>query len=261
MTQTRRAFLKTATASAGAITVLPFAAKAQDQMSDTFETSAGDIIVHPIEHASFVMETPLGTIYCDPVGEADAYADYPAPDLILITHEHGDHFNADTLTALMGDETHLITNPNVHGMLPTDMMETAETLENGGSTTWNGLTIDAIPAHNTTEDRLNYHPPGRDNGYVLSFEDFRVYISGDTEPTEEMMALEDIDLAFLCMNLPYTMTAEQAAEAVQSFTPTYVYPYHYRGQDGGTQDPAEFAELAGDATEVKMGDWYAEGEI
>ncbi|KAA9010649.1 MBL fold metallo-hydrolase [Histidinibacterium aquaticum] len=256
MTQTRRSFLVTAAASAGAVTVLPYAAHAAAHTGNTFETESGQITVHPISHASFVMETPAGTIYTDPVGDAEQYADLPAPDLILITHEHGDHYNAETLSALMGEETHLITNPAVADMLPEDLAEGAETLANGDSTTWNEVEIDAIPAHNLTEDRMNYHPPGRDNGYVLSIDGFRTYISGDTEPVEEMLALENIDLAFLCMNLPYTQTAQQAAEAVQQFQPTYVYPYHYRGGDGGTQDPEEFAELVGDASEVRIGDWY-----
>ncbi|WP_373355650.1 MBL fold metallo-hydrolase [Pseudoroseicyclus sp. CXY001] len=256
MTYTRRTFLAGAATAAGATTFLPYAAMAQDGMADTFPTAAGDITVHPVSHASFVMETPVGTIYCDPVGDPAAYADYPAPDLILITHEHGDHYNADTLGALAGEGTQLITNPAVYDMLPEAMQAMATSIGNGESAEWGGLTIDAIPAYNTTEDRLMFHPEGRDNGYVLHFDGFTVYISGDTEDIPEMRALEGIDLAFLCMNLPFTMTAEQAASAVQDFTPTYVYPYHYGGDGEGAQDPAAFAEMAGDATEVKMGAWY-----
>lgn len=255
MHQTRRSFL-VATAAAGATTVLPFAARAQEGTGDVFDTPAGPITVHPIDHASVVLETPAGVIYVDPVGDAAQYADLPAPDLILITHEHGDHYNADTLSALMGDSTQLITNPAVHGMLPEELQASASQVENGGQATFNDVTIDAIPAYNTTEGRTDFHPQGRDNGYVLGFEGFRVYISGDTEDIPEMRALEDIGLAFVSMNLPYTMDARQAASAVQEFQPTYVYPYHYRGQDGGTQDPQEFAGLVGDAAEVRMGDWY-----
>ncbi|SLN67651.1 MBL fold metallo-hydrolase [Roseisalinus antarcticus] len=259
MTQTRRTFLATAAAGAGVITVLPFAARAAAHASDMFETANGAITVHPVAHASFVMETPAGVIYSDPVGDASAYADFPAPDLIVVTHEHGDHYNADTLAALMGEGTTLVVNPAVAGMLPEDMMATA--IANGESTTWNGVTIDAIPAYNITEGRENFHPEGRDNGYVMTIDGFRVYISGDTEDIPEMRALTDIDLCFLCMNLPFTIDAEAAASAVQDFRPTYVYPYHYRGRDGGTQDPEEFATLAGDATTVKMGGWYAPGEL
>ena len=260
MSQTRRTFLATAAAT-GAVTVLPYGARAEAHDADTFQTGSGDITVHPVGHASFVMETPAGVIYSDPVGGAAQYEDLPPPDLILITHEHGDHYDAETLSALVGDETRIVANPAVYAMLPEDLQARAEEISNGGETTFGDVGIEAVPAYNTTEERLEFHPEGRDNGYVLGFDDFRVYISGDTEDTPEMRALEGIDLAFLCMNLPFTMDAEQAASAVQAFTPTYVYPYHYRGRDGGTQDPAEFAQLAGDATEVKTGEWYAPGEL
>mgnify|MGYP000654594645 CR=1 FL=1 len=253
---TRRHFC-TAAAAAGTITFLPFAARAAGEPADVFSSEAGDIAVHPVSHASVVLETPAGTIYVDPVGDASAYADLPAPDLVLITHEHGDHYNADTLSALVADGTVMITNPAVLGMLPEALKAKASAIGNGETAEFNGVGIDAIPAYNTTEGRTDFHPQGRDNGYVLDFEGFRVYISGDTEDIPEMRALENIDLAFLCMNLPFTMDVRQAASAVKEFQPTYVYPYHYRGRDDGTQDPEEFASLVGDAAEVKMGDWYA----
>ncbi|QKV19442.1 MBL fold metallo-hydrolase [Oricola thermophila] len=256
MQLTRRHFC-TVAAAAGTVTILPFAARAAGHEADMFSTDAGDIAVHPVAHASVVLGTPAGTIYVDPVGEASAYAGHPAPDLILVTHEHGDHYNADTLAALVADGTVIIANPAVHGMLPEALKARASAIANGESTAFNGVPIDAIPAYNTTEERKIFHPQGRDNGYVLSFEGFRIYISGDTEDIPEMRALENIDLAFLCMNLPFTMDVAQAASAVQEFRPKFVYPYHYRGRDGGTQDPAEFAKLVGDVTEVKMGDWYA----
>lgn len=254
MTQTRRTFLAGASATAGAITVLPYGARAAAHDGDTFETKAGPLTVHPVSHASFVMETPAGMIYVDPVGDAAQYADFRAPDLILVTHQHGDHYNAETLQALMDDDTHLVTNPAVGDMLPEGMA--AETIANGEATDWNGVAIEAIPAYNTTKSRLDFHPEGRDNGYVLGFRGTRIYVSGDTEDIPEMRALEDIELAFVCMNLPFTMDAAQAASAVKAFAPAYVYPYHYRGRDGGTQDPAEFAEMVGDVAEVRMGGWY-----
>ncbi|WP_424927090.1 MBL fold metallo-hydrolase [Amaricoccus tamworthensis] len=252
MIQSRRRFLATSAATVGGVTFLPYMAQA----ADTFSSDAGDITIHPIEHASFVMETPLGTIHVDPVGEASAYADLPAPELILITHEHGDHYNVDTLTALAGENTRIISNPAVHDMMPPELQEKTTAIGNGENASWGDLGISAIPAHNTTEDRMQFHPPGRDNGYVLDFNGFRVYISGDTEDIPEMRALENIDLAFVCMNLPFTMDATAAASAVLEFQPTYVYPYHYHGRDGGTQDPAEFAGLVGEVSEVKMGNWY-----
>jgi len=257
MTFTRRHFIHTAAATAGAVMILPYASRAVAATADTFKTIAGDFTVHPVEHASFVLETPAGVIYSDPVGDPSLYADLPAPNLVLVTHEHGDHFNADTLTALVGDGVELITNPSVHDKLPDALKEKGKVLANGESAEWEGVSIDAIPAYNTTEERKNFHPEGRDNSYVLGFDGFRVYISGDTENTPEMKALENIDLAFLCMNLPFTMDVEQAADAIAAFKPKYVYPYHYRGRDGGTQDPAEFAKLVEGDTEVKMAEWYS----
>ncbi len=256
MNQSRREFLSTSAIVVAGITLLPYAANAASHSSDVFMTGAGDIKVHPVSHASFVMETPAGTIYVDPVGEASAYADFPGADLVLVTHEHGDHFNLDTLAAVTGASTQLITNPAVYEKLTDDLKAKASQIANGESSTYEGLSIEAIPAYNTTADRLNFHPEGRDNGYVLGFEGFRVYISGDTEDIPEMRALKDIDLAFVCMNLPFTMDVAAAASAVAEFKPKYVYPYHYRGRDNGTQDPAEFAKLVGEAAEVKMGGWY-----
>lgn len=257
MTLTRRHFLYTSAAAAASITLLPYAAGAAGHASDVFATDAGEISVYPVSHASFVMTTPAGTIYVDPVGEAAAYADFPSADLILVTHEHGDHFKVDTLSALVGEKTQLITNPAVYDKLPDDMKAKSSKIANGESANYMDLSVDAIPAYNITEERLKFHPQGRDNGYVLNFKGFRVYISGDTEDVPEMRALKNIDLAFVCMNLPFTMDAKAAASAVAEFKPQYVYPYHYRGRDNGTQDPAEFATLIGDAAEVKMGGWYS----
>ena len=253
---TRRAFLAGAAAT-GTITLLPFRVQAAGHAAhDSFATANGEILITPKSHASFVMESPVGTIYVDPVGDAAMYEDMPTPDLILITHEHGDHYNADTLAALMGDDTVMITNPAVYDMLPADMQAKATALANGESGSFGDATIDAIPAYNITEGRENFHPQGRDNGYVVTIDGFRTYISGDTEDTPEMRALENIDLAFVCMNLPFTMDATAAASAVSAFAPTYVYPYHYRGRDNGTQDPAEFAEMLEGDIEAKMGAWY-----
>ena len=258
MSLSRRNFLYTAVAAAGTVTFLPYAARAANSEGDMFSSAGGDIAVHPVSHASFVMQTPAGVIYCDPVGEASAYEGLPAPDLILVTHEHGDHYKPETLAALAGDNTKLITNPAVYGMLPDDLKAKASQIANGESTEFNGVTIDAIPAYNTTEGRTNFHPQGRDNGYVLTFDGFRTYVSGDTEDIPEMRALKDIDLAFVCMNLPFTMDVNQAASAINEFKPKHVYPYHYRGRDDGTQDPAELAKLVGEGVEVMQHDWYGE---
>jgi L-ascorbate metabolism protein UlaG (beta-lactamase superfamily) len=254
MTQTRRKFLSLATASVGAMTVLPYSVRAAGQPGDKFD-GAG-ITVHPVSHASFVMSTPVGTIYTDPVGGADKYSGFKKPDLILITHQHGDHYKPDTLSAIVGDNTQIVANPAVHAMMPAELKSKSIEVSNDGSSKFKDLGIEAIPAYNTTEARLKFHPKGRDNGYVLSFSGFRVYISGDTEDIPEMRKLKKIDLAFVCMNLPFTMDAKAAASAVAEFKPKNVYPYHYRGRDGGTQDPAEFAKLVGGASAVKMARWY-----
>ena len=260
MSKTRRQFLAAAAAT-GTVTLLPYSARAAEGAADIFETAGGNITVHPVSHASFVMETPVGTIYSDPVGGASAYSGYPAPDLILVTHRHGDHYDADTLAALAGDGAEIVTCADVLGMMPDDLKGMARAIGHDESFEWQGLTIEAIPAYNMTEGRLDFHPKERgDNGYVLSFDGFRVYISGDTEDIPEMRALSNIDLAFVSMNLPFTMTDDAAASAVREFKPKYVYPYHYRGRDGGTQDPEEFARLVGDAATVQLVDWYPEDE-
>ncbi|MFK7836278.1 MAG: MBL fold metallo-hydrolase [Sulfitobacter sp.] len=256
MTLTRRRFLATSATAAGGITVLPFAARAATDAADRFETPAGGIIVHPVAHATVVLETPQGTIYVDPVGAPAQYRGFPEADLVLITHEHGDHFDIGTLDAIVEERTQLIMNPAVRAKMEGRFADHSTQLANGEITTFRQISIEAIPAYNTTQDRLNFHPQGRDNGYVLSFEGFRLYLSGDTEDIPEMRGLQDIDLAFVCMNLPFTMDANAAASAVSEFAPTYCYPYHYRGRDGGTQDPERFARMVGGEVEVKFGDWY-----
>lgn len=253
----RRLFLASVSAATGVLALAPLSAAAQEAGQNTFDTDSGQIVVHPVSHASFVMETPGLVIYVDPVGGAEAYSSYPAPDLVLITHEHGDHFDAETLAAIVGENTQLITNPAVQEMLPEELKAKATALANGESTDVSGISIEAIPAYNTTEDRLEYHPQGHDNGYVLGIDGTRVYVAGDTEDIPEMRALEDMDVAFLPMNLPYTMDISQVADAVQAFQPRYVYPYHY-----GESDVEEFASLVADSgaeTEVILGNWYPEG--
>lgn len=258
MNHTRRKMLEiggAALASLGGMTNLPFAARAQDALEgDAYASDGGQIVVHPVQHASFVMETPGLVIYNDPVGGAEAYAGLPAPQLILITHEHGDHFDLPTLTAIAGDGTRLLTNPAVYGMLPAPLQAKATAIANGEATTVNDIGIEAIPPYNTTPERMQYHPQGRDNGYVLSVDGLRVYIAGDTEDVPEMRALRDIDVAFVPMNLPYTMSVEQAAGAVDAFRPAVVYPYHFN--DSNVEALPGLLADAGAPTRVVMGPWY-----
>ncbi len=187
---TRRTFLVTG-AALGATTILPTALLAQEQGSNTFETDAGPITVHPVSHASFVLETPEGVIYSDPVGDPAQYEGLPEPDLILITHEHGDHFEPETLSAIMVGKTQILSNMAVYDLMPAELQAVTQQLANGETTDMIGIEFEAIPAYNITEGRLDYHPEGRDNGYVFEIGGKRIYIAGDTEGTEEMRSLEE----------------------------------------------------------------------
>jgi L-ascorbate metabolism protein UlaG (beta-lactamase superfamily) len=223
---------------------------------DTLPTSAGDLTIQPIDHASLVLRLGAQTIYIDPVGGAARYAGLPPPTAVLVTHEHGDHFDPQTLDALIGPRsTPIITAAGVAEKLTPRLLEQATVLGYGESGTLDGIHVTAIAAHNTSPDRLRYHPRGLGNGYVLTLGDKRLYVSGDTEPTPEMLALENIDVAFLPMNLPYTMLAEQAAEAAKTFKPAVVYPFHY----GSGPEPEKFADLMQGfpGVEVRLRDWYA----
>lgn len=184
-------------------------------------------IITPIEHASLVLSNGTTTIYIDPVGKIDQYKSLPSPDLILITHAHGDHFQPDLINEIKTNKTEIIANKSV-----IDKLGFGKALANGDSADFAGMKIEAVPMYNTTPDRLKFHPKGDGNGYVFTFDGQKFYISGDTEDIPEMKNLSNIDHAFICMNLPYTMTEEQAVTAVMSFKPAKVYPYHYRGKNG-----------------------------
>lgn len=248
---TRRSGLQLA-AAAFAATLLPRFAFAME----SYEVTGGEVTIHPVQHASMVMETPAGVIYVDPVGGADLYKDLPKADLIVITHEHGDHYDQPTLDAL--GEVPMITNPAVFDMLPEEMRGRVTSMANGDTHEAMGMQIEAIPAYNITEDRLQYHPEGRDNGYVLTIGEKRFYIAGDTEATPEMQALTDIDVAFLPMNLPYTMTVEQASDGVAAFKPKVVYPYHHKGSD--IEEFKRLVEEKAADTEVILANWYPDGQ-
>ena len=219
-------------------------------MADTIATSAGDLLVHPVDHASLVLEWGGKAIYVDPVGGPALYEGLPPPSAILITHGHGDHFDVPTLEAIAGSAP-LITNGDVFSKLPEGLKANATAMANGDEGTIVDLPIRAIAAHNTTEDRMRYHPVGVGNGYVLTFADALVYAAGDTEPTEDMLALQGISLAFLPMNLPYTMTVAQAVEAINTFKPKVVYPYHY-----GDSDLSPLETEVDEAVEVRLRNWY-----
>ncbi|MFT5190026.1 MAG: L-ascorbate metabolism protein UlaG (beta-lactamase superfamily) [Verrucomicrobiales bacterium] len=219
---------------------------------DHLKTSVGDVVIHPVNHASFVMQWNGKMIYNDPVGNASLYSNFPKADLILVSHEHGDHFNSGTLNAVKHDNTVIITGAAVFNQLSAALKGITTELANGESTEVIGVTVEAIPSYN------GRHPEGRDNGYVLTIGDKRLYMSGDTEDIPEMRALKDIDVAFLSMNLPFTMSVADAADAVREFRPRVVYPYHFRNQDGSFSDLERFKELVGreGGVEVRIRDWY-----
>ena len=211
-----------------------------------------EIIFTPIHHSTFVIQTSEKTIFVDPVGDAEPFASFSSPDIILITHSHGDHLNVELVNKLKTDKTVIIVPKSVY-----DELGYGEILENGETETYSDMVIEAIPMYNLTEGRLNFHKKGQGNGYVITIQDKRVYITGDTEDIVEMRNLKDIDFAFICMNLPYTMTIEQAASAVLEMKPKVVYPCHYRGVDGFS-DIEKFKELVGedDSIEVRFLEWY-----
>lgn len=229
-------------------------AQAQETpMADTLATSNGDLVIHPVDHASLVLEWDGKVIYVDPVGGAERYASLPAPSAILITHGHGDHFDVPTLEAIAG-EAMLVTNQDVYDKLPAGLKANATAMANGDAGSVLDIPLRAIAAHNTTEDRMRYHPVGVGNGYVLTFGDKQVYIAGDTEPTDDMLGLTGIAVAFLPMNLPYTMTPDQAVEAINTFKPGVVYPYHY-----GESDLSPLESDVDSAVEVRLRNWYPNG--
>lgn len=221
---------------------------------DRFETVKGQLVIHPIHHASLVIEWNKQAIYVDPVGGSKLFAKFPKPDVILLTDIHGDHLDAKTLESVITPETHIVAPAAVVQMLTASLRKQTFTLANDATNAPLSFPIEAVAAYNLTEDRLKFHAKGRGNGYVLNLGNKRIYISGDTEETPEMDALKDIDIAFVCMNLPYTMDVAQAAKAVRAFHPKIVYPYHYRGSD-----LERFKQLLGSdaGVEVRIRDWYS----
>jgi L-ascorbate metabolism protein UlaG (beta-lactamase superfamily) len=216
--------------------------------ADTFQTSAGPVRITPIMHASVLLQAGEKNIYIDPA--QGSYENLPPADLILITDIHGDHMSPDNVRKLSKTGTVVFAPQAVADKVHTDTV-----IANGQTKTWQGWTIEAIPAYNLTRGPSAgklYHDKGRGNGYVLTYGGKRFYFSGDTEAIPEVEALRNIDVAFVCMNLPYTMTPQEAADAVKKFHPAIVYPYHYRGSDLSAFSSA----LEGSGIEVRLREWY-----
>ena len=219
--------------------------------AEKFKTDEGSAIITPINHATLVVEWGGKTIYVDPVGQPTWYKSFAKPDLVLLTHVHGDHYREAVLTAVVGPKTRIVAPPALMDLLNANLKAKTIPLANSATTDKVGFKLEAVASYNTTPPRKRFHPKGQGNGYVLNLGGTRIYVSGDTEGTPEMRALKGIDVAFLCMNLPYTMDVAAAAEAVKAFKPKVVYPYHSRGQD-----TAKFKTLVGITAEVRLRNWY-----
>jgi L-ascorbate metabolism protein UlaG (beta-lactamase superfamily) len=218
--------------------------------SDSIPADGGEIRITPILHGSVQLEFGDTAIYVDPWGRGD-YSGAPQADLILVTDVHGDHLDAEAIASLSLEGTELVVSAAV-----AEELGSGTVLANGESVEVAGIRIEAIPMYNLKrgpEEGKLFHEKGRGNGYLLTLGDKRIYFAGDTACTPEMRELQDIDVAFVPMNLPYTMPPEEAAECVAAFKPAIVYPYHYRGSDlevfkDGLADVPE--------VEVRLREWY-----
>lgn len=216
--------------------------------------------IKPVSHATAVINWNDINIYLDPVGGAEAFAGMDEADLVLLTDIHGDHMDAKTLSALNLGDTKIIVPQAVKEELPDSLQSNLIVMNNGETIDQQGISIEAIPMYNLREEAKQYHPKGRGNGYLLEKDGQRLYIAGDTEDIPEMRNLENIDIALVPMNLPYTMPVDKAADAVLEFAPKKVYPYHFRGKDGKS-DVEMFRQLVNEGNkdiEVILANWYPE---
>ena len=213
-----------------------------------------------ISHASAVVEWDEATVFVDPVGAQSQYAPYGTPDIVVLTHIHPDHLSVETMIGMLARDTVVLAPQSVIDVLPLMIANnTIRPFEAGTTQNVLGITFTAIPAYNIRPEAQQYHPRSRgDIGVVMDVQGTRVYFSGDTEGTPEMLALENIDTAVVAMNLPFTMGVEAAARAVATFSPRVVIPYHYRSSDGFS-DLDEFERIIADlnpAVQVERKDWY-----
>lgn len=217
----------------------------QAPITDVLETSAGDLTITFIGHGTLMFQHGGKVIHVDPVGREGDYSALPDADLILVTHEHGDHLDPEAIAKITREGTEIIVSSSCR-----DKIERALVMQNGETLTAMGMTIEAVPAYNLVHMRAQgqpYHPRGNGNGYVLTFGDTRVYVAGDTENTPEMKALEDVDVAFLPMNLPYTMSPEMVADAARALRPLILYPYHF-----GDTDTGELVALLAEEDDIQV---------
>jgi len=222
---------------------------------DVFSTEDGELTVYPVNHGSVVFTFNNKTIFVDPYGGAGLFEQFQAPDIIFITDIHGDHHNPETLQGLNTENTVFVVPQAVADEMDESYSDQLVVIGNGETAEVMQIPVSAIPMYNLPGDETVRHPIGRGNGYIIGFGGRTVYISGDTEDIPEMRALEGIDIAFVCMNLPFTMDIYQASSAVIEFQPAVVYPYHHRGQD--IEEFKEIVEEAGVDVEVRLKDWYS----
>jgi L-ascorbate metabolism protein UlaG (beta-lactamase superfamily) len=212
---------------------------------DVIPTSTGDLEITFIAHGTLFFTFGGKVIHVDPVSRYGDFSKFPKADVILITHDHGDHLDLKALETLRTPKTVLVLTENCQKRGGAGMV-----MQNGDVANVEGLKIEAVPAYNIVHMRsqgVPFHSKGVGNGYVITFGDKRVYVAGDTENTPEMKALKDIDIAFLPMNLPYTMTPEMVADAAKAFRPKILYPYHY-----GDTDPSRLVDLLKDARDIQV---------
>jgi L-ascorbate metabolism protein UlaG (beta-lactamase superfamily) len=212
---------------------------------DTIPTSAGELKITFIGHGTLMLNFNNLTIHVDPVGSYDDYSTLPKADLILVTHEHGDHLDAQAIETISTEKTRIILNEKGFAKL-----NKGQVMKNGDMKTIAEIKIEAVPAYNIKHERrpgMPFHPKGDGNGYVLTFGDKKVYIAGDTENIPEMARLKDIHCAFLPMNLPYTMTPEMVADAAKTIKPKILYPYHF-----GDTDTNELVKLLKNEKQIEV---------
>lgn len=230
---------------------------------DKIETDKGVLHIKPISHGTLAMQWQGKTIYVDPVGGGEAFKGLPDPDIILITHIHGDHLSKETLSEINTSRATFYTPQSVADSLQDMFSSKLMVMANGDQNEMGDITIHAVPMYNLARESTQIgHPEGRGNGYVLEMGGKKIYISGDTEGTGDMRDLQDIDVAFVCMNLPYTMDIYEATSAVIEFKPAIVYPYHYRGKNGlsDVESFKKMVESETDEVEVRLREWYPEKE-
>jgi len=195
---------------------------------DTFKTSKGNLVITFIGHGTLMIEAGKQVIHIDPVSQQTDYSILPKGDIILVTHEHGDHLDKKALTLITQPQTKTVVSQSCKGLI-----DNAQVMLNGEEITAGDVKVEAVPAYNIVNKRngIAYHPKGNGNGYVITYGGKRIYIGGDTENIPEMADLKNIDIAFLPMNLPYTMTPQLVADAAKSFMPGILYPYHFGDTD------------------------------